>query len=149
MGMNTGPENSRFDFSENESGVSELRRLELMKDIVMRRENIARETMSTTINTDPLLRALLAKIIETGPELESTHLAHLRRIAALRLHTIPDIIEQAATDTVFFRLAIETVYDEIQDLEFALQQTRDDMPDKWDTALKDLTRLEGNDDSDS
>ena len=139
MRFGGGPEGPSFGFEE--SGISEMERLDLMQQLAGQVEASAHELGAKQINRDPILHAMLDKVIESGPNLDPTHLAHIRKMIALRMCGLPDISAQAAKDQEFYGLAIQTVHDEIEELRTMLGA--EDLPDMWDIALQDLLGLEG------
>lgn len=139
MRFGGGPEGPSFGFEE--SDVSEMERLDLMRQLAGQVEASAHELGAKQINRDPILHAMLSKVIESGPILDPTHVAHIRKMIALRMCGLPEIAAQAARDQDFYGLAILTVQDEIEELRTI--PGSDDLPDMWDIALQDLLDLEG------
>lgn len=137
MSFNGGPNFPSFD---SEPGISEIDRLDLMRSAAAEVEATAHEFASREISRDPILHTLLGKVVEGGAELDRTHLAHLRKIIALRLSGLHDIAAQAAQDQDFFELMSTTVQAEIEELN-ALAEANE-LPDLWDIAYEDLLRLE-------
>lgn len=139
MRFGGGPEGPSFGFEE--PGISEMERLDLMQQLAGQVEASAHELGAKQINRDPILHAMLGKVIESGPNLDPTHVAHIRKMIALRMCGLPDIAVQAARDQEFYVLAIQTVNDEIEELRAI--PGAEDLPDMWDIALQDLLGLEG------
>jgi DNA-binding phage protein len=138
------PEGNNFNRYENESGISKLDRLRLMEEIAVSYAEIVHEMATRKINSDPLLQALLGKIVESGPELDPTYLAHLRKIVALRMSGLPEIAEQIALDREFYAIILEITENEIVQLNALIEEKHPS--DAWDIALEDLSHLEGGDD---
>jgi hypothetical protein len=138
MRFGGSPEGPSFNFEE--SGLSETERLDLMRNLAAEIEASAHELSVSQINRDPILHTILGKVIESGPNLDPAHLAHLRRIITLRLAGMPDIAAQASRDQEFFQIAINTVQEEIDEL--SAIPGASELPDMWDIALEDLLRLE-------
>lgn len=127
-------------FGPEESGISELERLALMNSIAARVEASTHELAASEINRDPMLHALLGKIVEGGAELDPSHLAHLRKILALRLGSLPEMAEQAAQDQAFFDLMSTTIHAEIDELNAFAEDS--EPPEIWGIACDDLLWLE-------
>jgi hypothetical protein len=140
MGFNSGPEGPSFGFEE-ESGISEMERLDLMQELAGQIEASSHKISAERINQDPILHAMLGKVVEGGPELDPIHVAHLRKMIALRMCGLSDMAARAARDQEFYGLALQTVQDEIEELRAI--PGADDLPDMWDVALQDLLGLEG------
>jgi hypothetical protein len=139
MRFGGSPEGPSFDFEE--SGISEMERLGWMQELAGQVEASAQELGAEKINQDPILHAMLGKVIESGSELDPTHVAHLRKMIALRMCGLADKVVQAARDQEFYGLALQTVRDEIEELRAI--PGGEDLPDMWDVALQDLLQLEG------
>lgn len=140
MRFGGGPEGSSFGFEE--VGISELERLDLMRAVAAEVEVTAHKFATSEINRDPLLHTLLGKVVESGAELDDIHLAHLRKMIALKLGGLHDIATQAAQDQKFFGLMSSVVETEIEELNALAEANK--LPDLWDIAYEDLLRLEGN-----
>ena len=139
MSFGRGPEGPSFSFEE--SRLSEMERLDLMRQLARQVEASAMKLGAEQINRDPILHTMLTKVIEGGPDLDPTHIAHMRKMIALRMCGLPDVSAQAASDQAFYGLAIQTVQYEIEELKSI--PGAENLPDMWDIALQDLLGLEG------
>lgn len=83
MRLGGGPEGSSFGFEE--SGISEMERLDLVRQLAGHIEASAQELGAKHINRDPIVHTMLSKVIEGGPDLDPTHAAHIRKMIALRM----------------------------------------------------------------
>lgn len=139
MSFNSGPE--FLSGPEREPGLSAIERLDLLAEIAARSATIAHELGAVQVNQDPVLHAMLSKVIEGGPELDPTHQSFLRKMIALRLNGLPEDVAKSETDYAFYSSAAQTVRGEIEELRGMLGEDR--LTDPWDAALQDLTDLDG------
>ncbi len=138
MSFKHGPEVPLF--WHEESSPSELERLYLMQGLAVGTDRIAQELGASQNTQGPILRIMLGKLIEGGPNLCPNHVSHLRRMIALGLRGLPDIVTQAEADQELVRLAEHTVSGEIKELNSIPKA--DEFPYPWDIAVEDLCRLE-------
>src|SRR5690606_12209469 len=86
------------------SGENEAKMLRALAEAATSLEKDARETEASIINRDPILNHLFFVLIETGPELDSIQRAHIRRVIALRLYGLRDLIDSASSDKRYYEV---------------------------------------------
>lgn len=126
--------------SEGLTALEEQERLELSRELAQCIEVAANMATAEAINGDPMLHAMLSKLIEGGPELYPPTRAHLRKMIALHLHPFDKVRQQAAIDVSFFDATSQQVQQEVEELKS--MEGLENLPDLWDIALQDLLRLD-------
>ena len=127
---------------EGPTALDELERARIMEELAETIQIASQERTSEEINGDPILQALLGKIINSGPGLDPDIVSHLRKIVALRIGHIANVGIKASDDAKFWRVAQSVVMDELETLNSFMGEELTEP--SWYSALEDLRQLGDN-----